>query len=370
MESRSPEPEGRPNSFYMTNTNYLFQRLFQEKIKKYINQIPRKMQPSWIGSIFAILLIGFVGIFYTHFFYTNLGKILAITLILIATYINTSAGFLTLVAFLVLYKFEYYFQKPQIKAFVINLDKNTERYRRMAAQMDVCDLFSKKPETNGTKLLEKTDSETRVIYERFPAINGKKLELSEVTTMTPKTIAEIEKIERTKKRTHHHQLTSGAVGCFMSHLTIYQNLVEDLENNMYMIFEDDAVIPPIMKAHVDYSLRVVPNDWDIILYSWIRLGATKTTERAIDRAKFFWGMQCYMINKQGAAAITAEVANGSPIDGQIDSYLSRMIKQGKLVVYTYNKRIVTDNSQETDIQIPLVMDVKTDPYDYGGYIMR
>jgi hypothetical protein len=47
-----------------------------------------------------------------------------------------------------------------------------------------------------------------------------------------------------------------------------------------------------------------------------------------------------------------------------------MIKQGKLVVYTYNKRIVTDNSQETDIQIPLVMDVKTDPYDYGGYIMR
>jgi GR25 family glycosyltransferase involved in LPS biosynthesis len=328
------------------------------------------MQPSWIVGIFAILLIGFIGIFYTHFFYTNLGKIFAITLILIATYINTSAGFLTLVAFLVLYKFEYYFKKPQIKAFVINLDKNTERYRRMAEQMNVCDLFSKKLETNDPNSLEKDTSKNRVIYERFPAINGKKLELSEVKGMTPETIAEIEKIERTKKRTHHHQLTRGGLGCFISHLTIYQNLVEDPENNMYMIFEDDAFIPRNMKAHVDYSLRVVPNDWDIILYSWIRLGTTKTAEPTIDRAKFFWGTQCYMINKQGAAAITAEVANGSPIDGQIDSYLSRMIKQGKLVVYAYNKRIVANNSQETDIQVPLVVDVKTDPYDYGGYIMR
>ena len=228
-----------------------------------------------------------------------------------------------------------------------------DRFRKMAKQLDVCELFV---------------SPSPVTVERFPAINGNSMDLSGV--IGDDTIVEINDIEKTKQRTHHHQLTRGGVGCFMSHLTLYRRLLEDNRNNMYLIMEDDVIIPANLKEHVEYSLKNVPNDWDILLFTWIRLGAQKTSEPAIDRAKFFWGMQCYMINTRGARAISDEVANGMSIDGQIDSYLSRMIIQKKLVVYTYNKKVVSENSRETDIQLPLLINKTADPFDYGGYVMR
>lgn len=309
------------------------------------------MKLIYLGLI--LLIIIYMTTIYTNinFFTTNLGKFAAIVLILFATYINIRAGFIILVGFLLLYKYQ--FQVPYIQAFVINLDKNVDRFRQLAKQIDVCDLFV---------------PPSSITIQRFPAINGNAMDLSEV--ISGKIIAEINTIEKTKHRTHHHQLTRGGVGCFTSHLILYKTLVEDKRNNMYLIMEDDVILPANFKAHVDYSLKNAPNDWDILLFTWIRLGSQKTAEPAIDRVKFFWGMQCYMINSRGAGAIIDEVANGIPIDGQIDSYLSRMILQRKLVVYTYNKKVVSENSRETDIQIPLLIDNTVDPFDYGGYVMR
>jgi GR25 family glycosyltransferase involved in LPS biosynthesis len=84
---------------------------------------------------------------------------------------------------------------------------------------------------------------------------------------------------------------------------------------------------------------------------------------------YFWGMQCYLIRQQGAEAIIREVEE-TPMDGHIDSYLSRMIKQGKLKVYVYNKKVVNENSNQTDIQINMKYSEEIDPFDYKGYIMR
>jgi hypothetical protein len=80
-------------------------------------------------------------------------------------------------------------------------------------------------------------------------------------------------------------------------------------------------------------------------------------------------MQCYLINQRGAETISRELKEVK-MDGQIDSYLSRMIKQGKLNIYVYNKKVVDQDSNQTDIQIDMKYDKNIDPYDYKGYIMR
>lgn len=281
------------------------------------------------------------------FFHSNLGKGVLLFVLLILFYIDLKLGLLTLIIILFIYKYEY--SIINIHSYIINLDKNKNRYQRTISYYNASDI-------NGV-----------IPVDRFSAIYGKTVVLED--WLDKETIEEIEKVENNNTREYHHQLTRGGVGCFLSHLELYKRLIKDNEYNGYLIIEDDVQINPEIKSHIDYSLKNIPIDWDIILYSWIRVGSQPTLHSSIDKVDYFWGMQFYLINKRGAESIVCEVENVK-IDGQIDSYLSRMCKQNKLNVYVYNKKIVSENSNQTDIQINIKHDTNIDPYDYKGYIMR
>jgi len=299
--------------------------------------------------ILLVLYFIVVAIFYnnTRFFDSNLGKGIIIALILVLFSVDIKLGLFTFLTIMTIYKYEY--KTLNIHSYIINLDKNKNRFEGAKTQYESSDL-------NGA-----------ISMDRFSAVNGKTLILEDY--LQDDIIAEIEDVEEKKARTHHHQLTKGGVGCFLSHLTLYRQLNEDKSSNAYLIFEDDIMLVPNIKTHIDYSLKHIPNDWDIILYSWIRLGSQPMLNSSIEKVDYFWGMQCYLINRRGAEAIAKEVEE-TPIDGQIDSFLSRMIKQGKLRVYVYNKKVVNENSNQTDIQTDLKITTDIDPYDYKGYIMR
>ena len=298
--------------------------------------------------LLIIYLIVF-GIFYNNllFFESNLGKGIICMIMLILFFIDIKIGIAIFITIMIIYSYEY--RTLVIHSYIINLDKNVNRFTGAKTQYESSDM-------NGI-----------VPMDRFSGINGKKLILDQI--LEDDVVKDIEEVERNKSRTHHHQLTKGAVGCFMSHLLLYQQLLDDKSYNAYLIMEDDINIIPDMKVHIDYSLENIPFDWDIILYSWLRLGSQPTVFNAIDKVDYFWGMQCYLINRRGAKKIVTEVLN-QPIDGQIDSYLSRMIQQGKLVVYVYNKKIVNENSNQTDIQIDMNYSKDIDPFDYKGYVLR
>ena len=64
-----------------------------------------------------------------------------------------------------------------------------------------------------------------------------------------------------------------------------------------------------------------------------------------------------------------EETNANKIDGQIDSYLSRMIQQKKMNVYATKKHLVKSNAVDTNIQVILKPLKGVNPYDFKGYIV-
>ena len=303
------------------------------------------MYPIFLLVLYLIT----VGVFYhkIRFFDDNLGKAVIFIVVVVFLFLDIKLGIFTLFTILTIYKYEY--QRLNIHSYIINLDKNPNRFAGVNSQYEASDL-------NGV-----------IPVDRFSAINGRHLILSDY--LTDDIIEEIEEVEDKGVRKYHHQLTKGGVGCFLSHLSLYRQLLQDKSYNAYLIMEDDIKINPDIKTHMDYSLKYIPNDWDIILYSWLRVGSQPTINTLIEKIEYFWGMQCYLINNRGAEKIVRELEN-QPLDGQIDSYLSRMIKQGKLNVYMYNKKVVSENSNQTDIQTDMKYSRDIDPFDYKGYIMR
>jgi len=230
------------------------------------------------------------------------------------------------------------------KIFVVNLDKDTERFSKFIQHYDASDMKS-------------------LPIERYPAVVGKNVQPEE--WLTDDALNELYLTEKNGYRTHHHSLTKGGVGCFLSHFNLAKQLTSDNDVSEYLIFEDDTNILHKTGSRMDELIKNAPDDWDVILFYTIRaIGHGETGD--YNKIKSFWGMNGYIINKKGAQKLVDEVTKHK-IDGQIDCYMSKMIQQGKLSVYSTKQKLVTCNSSDTNIQVLLKPVAGINPYDYRGY---
>ena len=235
-------------------------------------------------------------------------------------------------------------EQTKRKIFVVNLDKDTERFSKFIQHYDASDMKS-------------------IPIERYPAINGK--DVASDKWLTDDALNEMYLTEKNGYRTHHHSLTRGGVGCFISHYNLAKKLTTDKNATEYLIFEDDTNILHKTGSKMNELLENAPNDWDIILFYTIRAVGHSENDH-FNKMKSFWGMNGYIINKKGAQKLIDEV-DKNKVDGQIDCYMSKMIQQGKLTVYSTKKQLVKCNSNDTNIQVLLKPVVGIDPYDYHGY---
>ena len=265
--------------------------------------------------------------------------------------------FVLVVFVLTIQWFIYLFNKPvkenfsdqltnKTKAFYINLDKNNTRNLNLIESYNNSDL-------------------KEMLLSRFSAIVGKNVDLEQ--WLTPQAIIQVNQTEKTKKRTHHYQLTRGAVGCFLSHYFLAKQLLkESSEVEYYLIFEDDINFNQNILSEIKRYLSVAPSDWDIIHFS-----NTRKTNYSMEGDFFkpagFWGMLSYILNKKGAEKIVKEV-EANKIDGQIDAYLSRMIQQDKINIYIANKRLIYYINNGSDIQTPIYNTIDN-PFNYKGYFV-
>lgn len=232
------------------------------------------------------------------------------------------------------------------KIFVINLDRNVDRYTK----------FNNEYSKTGLSSIPCT---------RFSAIDGKRIHPEK--HLTSEALDELSQVEMNKYRTRHYQLTRGGIGCFLSHVTLAKQLLEDTTTDSYLIFEDDIEFQHQSARIMNDAIRNAPDDWDMITLGHIRL-VSEDTEQLYMKPRAFWGMQCYVLNKKGAKKIVNEV-NKTKIDGQIDSYLSVMSQQDKLNIYVYKYKIVQSNTKTSDIQIGLRMVPGVNPFLYKGYLV-
>ena len=235
------------------------------------------------------------------------------------------------------------------KVFYINLDKNVKRNDELIQSYNASDL--------------------KVMHlNRFNAILGKTVDLDK--WLTPDALLQVNKTEKTKRRTHHYQLTKGAVGCFLSHYTLVKQLLDDNSADYYLILEDDIMVNEKILSTIKRYLSIVPTDWDILQLSTLRCVKYNVVGEFVEPSGF-WGMQSYIINKRGAKKLVNEV-NNHKIDGQIDAYLSRMKQQNKIKIYITKKRLffTNENGIKSDIQCKVVKeDPNKNPFNYKGYLV-
>jgi glycosyl transferase family 25 len=103
-----------------------------------------------------------------------------------------------------------------IPAYCITLERRHDRWKRFQDQSGLHGLDVK----------------------RFVGVDGKTLDIktdTRVTTLTKRNIM-------TKSRRSHEELDSiGGVGCALSHIAVWQHMV-DTNQEVCLIFEDDAIV--------------------------------------------------------------------------------------------------------------------------------
>jgi GR25 family glycosyltransferase involved in LPS biosynthesis len=229
------------------------------------------------------------------------------------------------------------FSNDEIDIYLINMKKNKNRLDHFI------DLYNNSDLKN-------------IKLNIFPAIVGKDLDL--VKYVTPKTYKQIISTEASFKRNTHYELSRGAVGCYLSHLNIYKQIMES-DKKYGLIFEDDVTFKPDFYHNLSQSILNIPDDWDILLCGVFCLDCDNLNGYSLIRK--FWGLHAYIVKKESAKKIYNEL--NKPIGRQIDGDMEFLNKINKIKIYALNPEIASQVSVfGSDIQTPVIPDKGIDPF--------
>lgn len=216
----------------------------------------------------------------------------------------------------------------QIPAFCINMEKRTDRWRDFNAQ-------------KGVEQLPK--------LRRFKAVDGSKLDIYN-DSRVPLLIKY--NIKYKTRRSHEELSTAGGVGCALSHMGIWEWMVET-NAPVVLIFEDDAKITPDFVQHMNQVIRASPTlqdtkKWDILNLANARGPVTLLEPQStLSTMNAFIGMQCYFITLDGAKRFLQEA---NTIHLHIDLWLVLYKKVYGLDILCLSDYVIGQRSSKTDIQ--------------------
>lgn len=209
------------------------------------------------------------------------------------------------------------FTEDNIDCYVINLKKNPDRMVQFTTNYGKTDLAKTNP----------------II--RSEGVYGKEIPYTDYISEKPVL-----------------EMLPGMVGCFLSHLDLYET-ISDGKKPYGIIFEDDANVDPLIYYKTIRHLNVmVPPDWDIILLGYFDYDKThqfiqlETCKRAIS----FWGTHGYIVNRKSAEKLQYHMQ--PPFNGQIDHVMSKLSRDGKINIYAVNQPVVWQNAKYSDVQPP------------------
>jgi len=194
-----------------------------------------------------------------------------------------------------------------IRTVCINLDRRPDRWANVLKQPEVKNL----PHLS-----------------RFPAVDGSTLKVD--TDPRISTLARYNIKHRTR-RSHDMLDGIGGVGCALSHIALWKQLV-DSDQNVMLILEDDLTIPDGMWSTVQQLFRNTPSlkdstSWDIWSlgnhHCYETLGVRPADKYVVEdkwiRCNEFVGLQTYFISRTGAQKLLKDVF---PIQQHIDWYIT------------------------------------------------
>jgi len=143
----------------------------------------------------------------------------------------------------------------------------------------------------------------------------------------------------------------GEIGCALSHYTLWKNLVDDKNNDKYLIFEDDVEFMNSYEWKFYCGMQKIEHGWDMIFlghhifYEYITTHFTNgelpriepMTNYIIPKRTSVLGTASYMISKRGARKLVDHIQS-SGIHCGID-YLIQLLFPDTINAYGFNPMI-------------------------------
>jgi len=200
------------------------------------------------------------------------------------------------------------------KVYVINLDKDTERLRRIDRQLRA----------------------QGIEYERFSAIVGS--QVASDSRLNPLC---------------NQFCTDGMKGCALSHHTIWERAIEHGYTSI-LIFEDDAIVPDDLNERMRSTMSRLPSQWDLVYIGCrvfcnneyhlpntilaLKGALPETHDDDIKKVKGSLGAHAIIYRTSFLKEIIDE-----PITGHIDLDMERWIQEKKIKAYGLYPEMVTVN---------------------------
>lgn len=209
----------------------------------------------------------------------------------------------------------------KIPIYCINLDKRPERYRAFARQ-------------EGVQSLK---------FRRFSAVDGSKLSLNspDISNQTKYNILH-------KTRRAHSQIdTLGAIGCSLSHYSIWKEFLRG-EHDYCFVLEDDALVPVGLADKIKLA-TMSPHNFDVWALSYKLYNKTlnNTEIQGWKSPVYFWGTSAYIISRKGATELIDQFF---PIECHLDNYMCLKNSFGKIRLHISDHVKMYTLPYGTDIQ--------------------
>ena len=260
---------------------------------------------------------------------------------------------IAIIVFILILKFiQFYFAESF--EIVINPIRNTNRYDNVPLGLYVINLERRKDRMKDFLIhFDRSDLRNYKLLQHR-GIDGSTLDIKSIL-LSERARNEFDELTRTNKRKYMYQLSIGAIGCYFSHVQLWETTI--LNNHMYsIILEDDFAIPVNMIEEIEILIKRIPEDWDIILlHHHISEYKQENGYRIVQR---FQGTAAYMISNKGAKKMF-ESGLLFPMTQQIDAFMSEMSS----VVNIYaSQESISHAGGETDVQVKIEGDEQWNRY--------
>lgn len=135
------------------------------------------------------------------------------------------------------------------------------------------------------------------------------------------------------------------------HLSNY----ETNDGDWYLILEDDATLNNLhrnnhFRGYLSMVMKYIPDDWDLLYLGHaaaprgrgIRVGGMKKKKFGagwFHKAKYVWQLHAYIIRGRAVDKLLSHL----PIKGPVDNFVARLIHDEKLMAYTLQEQILTQD---------------------------
>lgn len=197
------------------------------------------------------------------------------------------------------------------------------------------------------------------LTERLPVI----LEQFKESTFTLKVIDECDKENLTKeelKMFDTEYLSLGEISCFMKHVKVYENLVDNIRTDFAIVIEDDITLEKNFDRKLTNLLQRLPNDFDFVFFGASKLDMHIPLFKKRPLKRMYkktntpteWGgngmtktTDSYVVSKKGAKNILNLIAKSEILDDALDFWLNQSARELNLNGYWYEPTITKYNNQ-------------------------